>query len=78
MFVKENPDRKKKKKKKRKERKFHSLIPLKRSCMRYLFIGYPVNGMKTLYINIKTVERVKKQTVLKKDGRFQGKITQKL
>ena len=46
--------------------------------MRYLFIGYPVNGMKTLYIDIKTVERVKKQTVLKKDGRFQGKITQKL
>ena len=52
--------------------KFHSLIPLKRnsSFMRYLFISR-VNGLKTFYIDIKTIEHIKKQTVSKKDGRFQ-------
>ena len=32
----------------------------------------PVNGLKTFYIDIKTTERIKKQTIPKKDGRFQG------
>ena len=38
---------------------FHSLIPLKRNS-------------KTFYSDIKTIERVKKQTVSKKDDGFQG------
>ena len=41
--------------------------------MRYLFIDIsPVNGLKTFYTDAKTIERVKKQNVSKKDGRFQG------
>ena len=42
----------------------YSSIPLKRNShfMRYLFIGYcPVNGLKTLYIDIKPIELLKKQ-----------------
>ena len=31
-----------------------------------------VNGLKTFYTDAKTIEHVKKQTVSKKDGRFQG------
>ena len=38
--------------------------------MRYLFIGYLSRGLKASYTDIKTIERVKKQTVLKKDGRY--------
>ena len=41
--------------------------------MKYLFIYiFPVNGLKTFYIGIKTIELVKKQTILKNNGRFQG------
>ena len=41
--------------------------------MRYLLIGIsPVNGLRTFYIDIKTIEPVKKHTVSKKDGRFQA------
>ena len=53
------------------KRKFHSLIPLKRNFTRDLFIGYqsgtPVHGLKTFYIDIKTTESVKKQTMLQRN-----------
>ena len=43
--------------------------------MSYLFIGYQsVNGLKTFYIDIKTIERVKKQTMFqRKMADFKGK-----
>ena len=55
---------------------FHSLIPLQvnSSFIKHLLIGY----LKTFYTDVKTIGCVKKQNVSKKDGRFQGKITQKL
>ena len=37
-----------------------------------------VFSLKTFCIDIKTIEHVKKQTVSKKDGRFQGEITRKI
>ena len=41
--------------------------------MRYLFIGIsPVNGLKTFYTAVKTIEHVKKETVSKKDDKLQG------
>ena len=37
-----------------------------------------VNGLKTFYIDIKAIERVKKANyVLKRDGKLQGQITLK-
>ena len=34
----------------------------------------PVNGLKTVYTNVKTIERVKKQTVSEKMADFKGKL----
>ena len=49
--------------------KFHSLILPK--IHSFLWDICSVNGLKTFYTDVKTTERVKKQAVSKKDGRFQ-------
>ena len=47
--------------------KIHSLIPLKKDSRLLLYICLqdisPANDLKTFYIDIKTIERVKQQTV---------------
>ena len=41
--------------------------------MRYFSVGYQSGKWsETFYTDVKIIENVKKQTVLKKDGRFQG------
>ena len=57
--------------------KFHSLISLKGTRLLWDICLYdisPVNGLKTFYIDIKTIERVKKQTMFqRKMADFKGK-----